>query len=246
MEITSPKRPLIVGHRGYSARYPENTLLAFRKAVECGVNTIECDVHLTRDQELVVIHDETLERTTNGKGKIADYTVPELKKFDAGMGESIPTLDELLSWGKQVASLNIMIEIKSDPHRHAQTSDAVATLIERHQMISRTQVISFDHQLLAQLKKSYPAMSIGALFDTVFVPKKRLIQKTLELKADAIWPSAKQVTSQFVELAHQANLKMITWTVNDSHRLRKVVLAGVDGVVTDEPEAMNSELIKVL
>jgi glycerophosphoryl diester phosphodiesterase len=238
--------PVLVGHRGFSARFPENTLLSFQKAIECGINQIECDVHLTRDQQVVVIHDETLERTTNGRGQVSDFSVRELKKLDAGQGQSIPTLDELLTWAKQDSLIQVMIEIKSDPNSKGKIEEHVAELISRHHVLHQTRVISFDHALLSRLRLIDPAITIGTLFERV--PQEnyaQLIQVALDLKADSIWPAADQVDIRLVEMAHQSQLKVITWTVNDPVLLKKVAFAKVDGVVTDNPERIKSELSKI-
>lgn len=143
---------IIAGHRGYSTAYPENTLLSFRKALEIGVDMIEFDLHLTKDKEIVVIHDYTLDRTTNGSGYVRDVTIAELKKLDAGIwfsrefeGEKIPTLDELLSITLGNKKLLYNVEIKEKTY---ETVDLTINALESAGIIDRCFITCFDANII--------------------------------------------------------------------------------------------------
>ncbi|MCL2299981.1 MAG: glycerophosphodiester phosphodiesterase [Firmicutes bacterium] len=136
----SAERPLIAGHRGYKARYPENTMLGFRKARELGVDMLEIDLRLSRDGHLVLIHDATLDRTTDGTGRAESYTLGELLRLDAGLGERIPVFEEFLDWA-QGTGLLLNVEIKTRTH---ETVDKAAALLEQYRMAQRGVIACFD------------------------------------------------------------------------------------------------------
>src|SRR5215469_16982173 len=144
-------RVWVVGHRGAMGHSPENTMASFERGLELGADWIELDVHLSRDGALIVIHDETLERTTNGHGLVRDHSLAELKQLDAGDGERIPTLDEVLDWAKQRNTV-IDIEIKNAPLYYEGVEQAVVDVLLRHDMVEQVIVISFDHAAVQRVK----------------------------------------------------------------------------------------------
>lgn len=150
----------VAAHRGFCAKYPENTLLAFRKALELGVDQIETDVRITKDNQLVLIHDPTLNRTTNGSGNVCDFTLAELKQLDAGCGEQIPTLQELLELVKDHPTITLDIELKEYPRGDWEevafrTCDMAIALLEEYNFGGRCVINSFDGKLNEYVFKKY-------------------------------------------------------------------------------------------
>ena len=162
-------RPLVVAHRGASGYAPENTFASFALGLEQGADLLELDVHLSRDGEPVVIHDEALDRTTDGRGLVVEHTVAELRQFDAGAwfgpqfaGQRIPTLDEVLAWAR--GRICLALEIKNAPSFYPGIEAKIAALLDRHDMLRRTLVISFDHPALRRLGGLAPGLLTGALY----------------------------------------------------------------------------------
>jgi len=150
-------RPLIAGHRGYKARYPENTMLSYREAFELGVDMLEIDLRLTRDGHLVMMHDAAIDRTTNGHGRVEAFTLKELQAFDAGMGERIPTFEEFLQWVKPTG-LFLNVEIKTKTH--GAVGKAVA-LLERYRMLEPSVITCFDAAITEYANRQYGAKTQG-------------------------------------------------------------------------------------
>src|SRR5215471_19656445 len=145
-------RVWVVGHRGAMGYCPENTLASFERGLELGADWIELDVHLSRDGELIVIHDETLERTTNGHGLVRERSLSELRALDAGDGQHIPTLPEVLSFARARATV-VDIEIKNAPIYYEGIERAVARAVRDAQMLDNVIVISFDHAAVKRVKE---------------------------------------------------------------------------------------------
>ena len=153
----SAARPLIAGHRGYAARYPENTMLSYRAAFDCGVDMLEIDLHLTRDGQLALIHDGTVDRTTDGRGRVGGFTLAELQAFDAGLGEKIPEFGEFLSWiGK--TSLYLNVEIKTKTH---EAVDKAVALLEQYHMLDRCVIASWDAAITEYACRQYALKTQG-------------------------------------------------------------------------------------
>lgn len=141
---------MVAAHRGWKSKYPENTLLAFRKALEYGVQMLEFDLRLTKDKVVVVIHDQTVDRTTNGTGKVQDFTLEEIKKLDAGQGEEIPTLKELCELITQFPNVLLNVEIK--PNEHAiEVADQGIALLTQYDLLSQCVFTSFDANVVAHI-----------------------------------------------------------------------------------------------
>ncbi|MFD1957733.1 glycerophosphodiester phosphodiesterase family protein [Paenibacillus thailandensis] len=160
---------LVSGHRGYKARYPENTLLAFQRALEIGVDMLEFDLHMTKDGHIVVIHDHTVDRTTNGTGEVGELTLRELKELDAGgwfgpafEGLKIPTLEELCELLQGYPDVLLNVEIKRGPRAKATADAAVATL-DRYGYMPRSVFVCFDADVLAYLHDRHGVRTQGFL-----------------------------------------------------------------------------------
>lgn len=219
---------LKLGHRGAPREFPENTIASFKRAIELGAAGIELDVHKSKDGEIVVIHDETVNRTTNGSGKVANMTLAELKTLNVKGGGSIPTLSEVLeALDKEVV---VFIEIKAQGCEQ-KVADIVRDFIARGWANEKLWIISFDHALLARVKTYAPELQIGATTEKM---PKTLAQYADDIQAGAVLPCIKYLSADFVVDARIRNLKIFVWTANDPKEISKARGFGVDGIMTDE------------
>jgi len=211
---------LTIGHRGASAHAPENTLLAINKAFEMGCDAVEIDVHKCASGELVVHHDDTLERTTNGQGNVKDKTLDELKELDAGDGEKIPTLSEVLAIIPK--GRKVLIEAKQ--------SDIAKDLAKAITPSEDIIVISFDYDFLRKLKATSPKMNVGASFE-----EEMDWDKVVDIELYSVNPKVKILTKDIVDEAHVADIKVFTWTVRDDEGLERALESDPDGIMFDDP-----------
>lgn len=221
---------LCIGHRGAAGHAPENTLRSFEHAIRLGAPWVECDVHLV-EGELVVFHDDRLERTTNGSGLLAKRTFSYLRTLDAGQGERIPTLEEVLDLVEGRAGLNV--ELKGP-----NTADAVVRILR--QRISSTtwraealQVSSFSPGLLSRAHRLAPELPIGALFERRALQPLRFARR---LGASTLNVSLGAVTPRLVRRAHRAGLGVWVYTVNEPNDIRRMRQMDVDAVFSDYPD----------
>lgn len=218
---------MIMGHRGAKALEPENTLLSIRRAMEIGVDAVEIDVYLTKDKEVVIIHDSTVDRTTNGKGPIGSYTLEEIKKLDAGKGEKIPTLEEVIEFVKD--KVRLIIELKEEG-----TEDKVVELIKRYNMFDSAYIISFWHMLVKKIKEMDSRIKTGVLL--VGCPVDACMARSAS--ADALVMNYAFVNKELVDKAHQEGLKVFIWNIDDRDMLRPYVDMGVDGIGSNDPRIL--------
>jgi glycerophosphoryl diester phosphodiesterase len=237
------RKPWVIAHRGASGHAPENTMAAFQRAVELGVGFIETDIHLTRDAHFVAIHDATLDRTTNGRGGVHEYTLAELRKLDAGkwfdrefMGQQIPTLDEILAFSRK-HDVIFYLEVKYDSALGMHSS-LVASL-NRAGDAARSIVISSDESTLAALRQVDGALMMGFLCDRAECDQPKT---AIELGVRQICPRADLVTTDLVDAAHRLDLQVATWTVDEPAQIRQMVAAGVDGIMTNFPDRLQAIL----
>jgi len=195
---------------------PENTFASFALALELGADVIELDVHLSADDECVVIHDETLERTTNGHGIVGETTLADLKRLDAGSwrgaefaGQQIPTLDEVLTWARGRCILDI--EIKADPVPYEGIEPRVVDLIRRHEMQDHVIVISFDHRVVKRVKEIAPELATGVLYNCRPVDPLMLARAC---GADAIMPTTDFCDADTIARAHEAGISVNSWATS--------------------------------
>lgn len=221
---------LIIAHRGASAAAPENTLLAFEKAIALGVDGIEIDIHSVGDQ-LLVIHDRWLKRTTKMDGQLSDYSFEQLRKLDAGMGQQIPTLWETMQCLNGQCSLNIELKGINDVLpvlKHI--DDAVEQLnFQLHQFL----LSSFNHHLLFEIKQLRPDIQIGALTSSCPLDYALFAQ---QLNALSIHIDINCVQPKFIQDAKQRGLQVYVFTVDEIADLDQLALMGVDGVFTNTPD----------
>ncbi len=232
----------IVAHRGASGEAPENTLAAFRRALEIGVNAVELDVHLTCDGEPVVIHDHMLDRTTDGRGLVKDQTLAAVRRLDAGRwfgerfaGERVPTLAEALDLLRPV---RVIIEVKNGPIYYPGIAARVAAEVRAAGHPSVT-VSSFDHPVLVELKAGAPELQTAVLFVGRPVNPVGL---ALDAGANALHPHWAFLTPELVAAAHTAGLRVETWTVDDPLYMAHVVGMAPDGVMTNHPDRLREFL----
>jgi len=231
---------LNIAHRGASGRFPENTLKAFGAAIDAGAQMCELDVQLTSDGALVVIHDDTVDRTTDGRGPVRAMTLYELKRLDAGIrhgrdfrGERIPTLEEVIALADGRCGLNI--ELKG-----AGVERKVCEAIITHHALSTAMVSSFDWDALAIVRHFQPRVRVGLLASRW---PARLVGAAFEMKAEAINPRSDIVTEDLCIAAHERSLSVYPWTVDEPHEMRRLIAFGVDGIMTNYPERLH-ELTK--
>jgi len=218
---------IIMGHRGAAALEPENTLLSIGRAIEIGVNAVEIDVHLSKDKEIVVIHDSTVDRTTDGTGPVCSFTVDELKKLDAGKGQRIPTLQEVIDFiGNKV---DLVIELKEEG-----TEESVFGLIKKNNIEDTVYVISFWHRFVKTIKEMDRHIKTGVLL--VGCPVDTCI--ATQASADALVMNYSFIDSKFVQTAHKENLKVFVWNIDKRNLLKPYADMGVDGIGTNDPRVL--------
>jgi glycerophosphoryl diester phosphodiesterase len=237
------RKPWVIAHRGASGHAPENTLAAFERAVQLGAPFIETDLHLTRDARFVAIHDSALERTTNGRGNVHDFTLHELRRLDAGlwydrafMEQRIPTLEEVLEFARKYDVL-FYLEIKYDAAWGMH--HALVGALRKEQDAARTIVISFDSATLESVRKLDASIMTGLLVE-VLQPDS--VKAAVDIGARQLCPRFSSVTAELVQQAHRSDLHVATWTVNQPDDIRAVIAAGVDGVMTDFPDRLQAVL----
>lgn len=215
---------LTVGHRGVMGVEPENTLRSFVRAEREGLDVLELDLHLSKDGALVVMHDADVARTTDGSGAIADHTLAELRELDAGEGERIPVFEEVVD----AVRAPIQAEIKD----RAAARVLSAAIVERG-LHDRVTVISFHDEALREVRDRLPGVPLVLVAgrSTPTAP-----ERARELGAHMISCDLQHLDADTVRRAHEAGLKVISWTVNTAEDLARVRELGLDGVVTDSPQ----------
>jgi glycerophosphoryl diester phosphodiesterase len=237
----------VVAHRGASGYAPENTMAAFRRAVEMGARFIETDLHLTRDARVVAIHDSTLDRTTTGHGLVDLRSLEEVRALDAGAwfgtrsaesfaGERVPTLEEILRFAKE-RDVIFYLEIKSDGTWGVE--HAVVAALRDSGEAARVVILSFDPATLESVLRLDQTFMTGYLCEH---PSNDLVERTVRVGARQILPRGDLVTPALVEKAHHAGLQVAAWTINEPDQMRRLMAAGVDGIMTDYPDRLISIL----
>lgn len=238
---------LNLAHRGASAYAPANTLAAFRLAEELGADGVELDVHLSADGAIVVIHDFTVDATTDGHGHVRDMTLAELKRLDAGSwfdprfaGERIPTLEEVVEALGTHMVLNI--ELKALGLRSQGLEQAVVDLVHRHDIAPRTILSSFNPLVLWRLRRLDPALPRGLLYDASLpLPLRRAWLRPL-VRPAALHPHHSLVHARSVTWAHAGGYRVHTWTVDEPTEMRRLIELDVDGIITNRPDVLQREL----
>lgn len=241
MNLESLSQPIIFAHRGASSYAPENTLASFELALALQADAIELDVKLSADGQVIVIHDSTVDRTTNGKGKVRDLTLAELKALDAGSsfspkfaGEKIPTLEEVFeAMGKRTF---INIELKNYTTRSDDLVELVCMLVKRYQLQKYVMFSSFFPSALSKARSYLPEVPRGLLaLNGLLGVWARSFGFSFG-KYDALHPNLKDFTQQEVTRVHRLKRRVHVYTVNKAEDMRRLFKWGVDGIFTDDPK----------
>jgi glycerophosphoryl diester phosphodiesterase len=220
---------LRIGHRSARAYVPENTLKSFKKALEIGVDAVELDVRKTKDNQLVVIHDADIKRTTNGEGLVSAFTLMEIQGFDAGSGEKIPTLEEVLDFLDKKAK--VFVELKESG-----IEEQVLAIVKEKGLEKNVIITSFIEEALKKVRELNGNVETGL----IYVNYKNPIKAALELKANYLLPLYRFTHTANVKEAHQNGLKVVVWTINKPEEVKEYAKKGVDGIASDNPDILNA------
>ncbi len=232
----------IYAHRGASGYAPENTISAFKKAIEMGAQGIELDVQFSKDEVIMVMHDDTLDRTTSGSGRLEDYTLNELKKLDAGSwfsseykGEKIPTLEEVIEILPKKFKLNI--EFKPDKKNAKKIAEEVYRILKKYNYSENVILSSFYHETLKYYRELDKDIQMGMLFEF------DMINICLYTKNSGINPVSLNIAKEFIDEkfvseAHNNNLKVAVYTVNKVEKLKELLRIGVDEIFCNYPDIL--------
>ena len=236
---------LIFGHRGARGYAPENTMASFQTALDMGVDGIELDVQMTKDGRVIVCHDHSIDRTSNGTGWIIEHTRDELRELDFGSwfstkftGEKIPTLREVLQWAASTR-LIVNIEIKNGPVIYENIEEKVCALIRECRMADRVIVSSFYHPSLVRMKQLDPMLKTGLLYAS------RPTDPWMQLRvsdSDYLHPMWHYLDEGWVSVTRPHGACIYTWTVNEMREWEHIKHLDVDGIMTDYPDRFVGKL----
>ena len=235
---------MVIGHRGDRAYAPENTVPSFEKGIKCKANMIEFDIRLTKDGYIVIMHDATVDRTTNGTGLISQLTLKQIKDLDAGTwfspkfkGIKVPTLEEAIASIKGRAKFDI--EIKKEPYSNETIEEKLVEEIFKNNILDDTVVISFNFSSLEKVKEIEPRVQIGFLFSRNYDFEQGL-REILHIKGEAVHPEYHLLNTHLVSEAHKEGILVRPWNTNDKEEMNKLIKMGVDGIGTDFPDILRS------
>ena len=229
----------VFGHRGFSGKYPENTMLAFEKAVETGCYGIELDVQLTKDNQIVIMHDEKVDRTTDGTGWIKDYTLEELKKLNASVlfpevpVQRIPTLEEYLDYIKDT-NIVTNIELKTGVIAYPDIEKMTAEMVAKYHLEDRIIYSSFSHMSVKKIQQFAPTTKTGALMCNEIIQNAGYFCK--DCGFDYYHPDAKLLNDDIINDCKKYGVPLNVWTVNDMKTLQQMKDWDVEGVISNYPD----------
>ncbi|MCR8631662.1 glycerophosphodiester phosphodiesterase [Paenibacillus radicis (ex Xue et al. 2023)] len=228
---------LVIAHRGAKGEAPENTLGAFRLGLEQGCDGIELDIHLTKDDEIIVIHDSTLDRTTDMTGSVHDMRLEEIKKADAGRwfhekyeGERVPLLEEVFD----LVPAEVMINVEIKHSTEGRLEPLLLDLMKKKDRMHNVVVSSFNHKNLLNLKKLEPEAKVGLLYELNTGSNSDLVD-SFEATLYSLHPNYKGMDKETVSDAIALGLKVYPWTINDEDQMALAIDYGVSGIITDYP-----------
>lgn len=231
---------LNIAHRGYSGKFDENTMIAFKKAIEYKADGIETDVQLTKDGIPVIIHDETLDRTTNGQGFVKDYTLDEIKVFKSKSGEQIPTLIEVLELVKNSDLKVLNLELKNSIIPYEGLEEKVLTMIYEYNLNDRVIISSFNHMSLVKIRELDRTIVLGALTESTLANVPKYLKGISVECYHPYFPSI--LNKKYTKAIKAAGIKINTYTVNEEEYMKMVIRAGADSIITNEVEILNNVL----
>ncbi|MCX8176008.1 MAG: glycerophosphodiester phosphodiesterase family protein, partial [Candidatus Bathyarchaeota archaeon] len=219
-------KTLIIAHRGACAYEPENSLRAIKAAIKLKADMVEVDIRKSKDGKVVVIHDETVNRVSDGEGFVEKLSLRRLKKLNLALGEKIPTLKEVLNLVKD--RVKLIIEVKSEGLERK-----LIKLLEKERMIEDVIVASFNHQIIKRVKTLNRKITCGIVFKC---KPSNPSQNALDVEAEIVFPHYSYVSKDFIDSLHKDGLKVYAWTVNNVDDGKILIKNGVDGIVTDKPD----------
>ena len=250
MLFSNLPKPAIIAHRGASACAPENTLAAFKLALEQGADAIELDAKLSADEQVVVIHDQTLDRTTPVSGRVRDFIMADLHKMDAGshfdvafLGEPIPTLDEVFKAVGQLTYINVELTNYATPND--KLPDKVAELVKRHKLQQRVFFSSFYISNLIRIRRRLPEVPVGLLLASGWKGDLSHFISIFLLRYQSLHPALRDVSLQMVQQTHKKGIPLFVYTVNQEADMRRLFEIGVDGIFTADPILAQTVLGKI-
>jgi glycerophosphoryl diester phosphodiesterase len=242
-----PNRPLVIAHRGHSIAVPENTLEAYRRAIELGAEMIECDVNMTRDGELVMIHDWTLDRTTNGSGRVGEVTLDELTRLDAGShlgpefrGLRVPTTADTIELARE-AGILMCFEVKGETRANfKRVAEALVGMLSERGALEWAFMSSYDHDALAEARARVPDVLLAPerLPDDVPAEPQEAVRQATALGAPVLQNHWRYLTPQLVGALHARDVAVWAWPTTDEAEIEASHAAGVDGLMGDDVAAM--------
>ncbi len=218
---------LRIGHRGARAYAPENTLASFKKAIEIGVDAVELDVRRTKDNQIVVIHDADIKRTTNGEGLVSELTLAQIKSFFSEDGEKIPTLQEAMDFLDK--KVKVLVELKE-----AGVEEQVLSMVQTKGLEKNVVVISFLEEALRKVRELNNSIETGL----VYAKHSNPVKSALELKANYLVALYRFTHTTNIKKAHENGLKIIVWTINNPEEAKEYAKKGVDGIASDKPDIL--------
>ncbi len=221
---------IIIGHRGACGYEPENTLISFEKAISLGVDMVEFDVQKCKSGELVIIHDNTVNRTTNGKGKVENLTLEQLKSFDCGKGQKIPTLEEVLDLINRQVKVNIEIKGKGITK---EVYKVINSYLIKGWSYDDFIVSSFNHKDIYEMQKIDLTIPRGVITSGFSL---RYLKSLGGLKPYIVMHYYRSLTKRFLKTAHEEGVQVFVWTGNNKKVYEKLRKMGIDGVFSDYPD----------
>lgn len=221
-------------HRGFSAKYPENTMLAFRKAIEAGCDGIELDIHLSQDGKIVIIHDEDVRRTTNGSGLVQNMTLAELRSFDAGQQQAIPTLEEYFDLVEKLPIIT-NIELKNGILWYEGMEEKLINAVRKRNLEDRIIFSSFNHYSIRRCKSLAPDIRCGLLCGCWII---NIGAYTSSMGIECIHPEYHSLTPGIIEEIRAHQVAINAWTINNSQDMEKLLNQNIDSIITNDPELL--------
>lgn len=245
----------VISHRGANIYAPQNTIPAFEKAVEIGIDGFETDIHLTKDGFPVICHNYTIDKTSNGKGSISQMTLEELKGYDFGSyfskkyaGTPLPTLDEFLELVAKTDVKILNIELKEPKENETEIVSETIRRVKEFELFDKLLISSFAPKLLVEAKQIDLQTKTGLLYSPnskdVLSIARRPVEFAFSIKADALHPYYMFVNEDYVKNAHLAGIEVNPWTVDSVKSIEKMINFGVDGIITNFPDVVNGLIEK--
>jgi glycerophosphoryl diester phosphodiesterase len=252
MKKNNNHKPIILGHRGAKSIAPENTLASFQTALEIGVDMLELDVHLSKDGELMVIHDPKLSRTTDGQGMVCDFDRETLQALNAAAkfsGEKsfgiqhIPTLQEVYDLVGDQAAINVEIKTKADGSRYAGIEEKVAALVKHNGKIDTSVISSFNFPTIEKIQKLAPSLQCHVIVSGGFFQQKAkegkteqdIVQEFVQRNYDLVAIEKSYLTNSLMALLNEAGIQEAVWIINDVDEMERYLAMGVDRLTSDDP-----------